>query len=138
MIFANARRQIFLWNNGLAVRKGSHLANQSPESRITKMSPLKKIDQDNPNPSSMFTPCHYDYYDNSSNMSFSVDNTIANLKGIIDPLPYLLLGFVIPYLTIYSPYPVQLIKYRSTKDLSEISASVPAYPRPMNQLRRST
>ncbi|XP_017760958.1 PREDICTED: golgin subfamily A member 6-like protein 22 [Eufriesea mexicana] len=60
-------------------RKDRQLVNQTSEFRMRKMSSARKIDQDNPNPSSMFTPCHYDYSDDSD-MSFCVDNTMADLK----------------------------------------------------------
>ena len=45
---------------------------------------MRKHDQDNANPSSMFTPHRYDFSDNSD-MSFCTDN-MANLKGIVASL----------------------------------------------------
>ncbi|XP_076393344.1 uncharacterized protein LOC143265401 [Megachile rotundata] len=55
---------------------GSRGSQLSLASKSRYESPAK-IDQNNPNPSSMFTPRHYDYSD--SNFSFCVDNS-ENLK----------------------------------------------------------
>ncbi|KOC62229.1 hypothetical protein WH47_03987 [Habropoda laboriosa] len=59
--------------------RGSQLVDQSPGSNLMKMSPMKKLEQDNPNPSSMFTPRHYDYSDNS-NISFCIEKNMSALK----------------------------------------------------------
>ncbi|CAD1475694.1 unnamed protein product, partial [Heterotrigona itama] len=58
--------------------RGCRLVDQSPGSRITMLS-MRKHDQDNANPSSMFTPHRYDFSDNSD-MSFCTDN-MAGLKA---------------------------------------------------------
>lgn len=52
--------------------------NQSPGSIITKESSIRKLDQNNLNPSSMFT-LHYDYSDNSE-ISFCIDENMTELK----------------------------------------------------------
>lgn len=69
-------------------RKWSQLADPSPRPKITKIetvryaSPMKK--PADPNPSSMFTPGHYDFCENS-NISFSISSMVggnlADLKG---------------------------------------------------------
>ncbi|KAK1124806.1 hypothetical protein K0M31_006166 [Melipona bicolor] len=126
----------YLSNNDSAPR-GSRLVDQSPGSIITTP-PIRKHDQDNANPSSMFTPRRYDFCDNSD-MSFCTDN-MASLKGTIAPL-FFDLGFVL-YASILSfigciSY-IQLIKYPHTEDLFEISANVPTYPcRSRTQSRRA-
>lgn len=69
----------FLLNNNLVPREIQiPLVNQSPGSMITKESSVRN--QNNPNPSSMFTPGHYDYSDNSE-ISFCIDENMAELKG---------------------------------------------------------
>ncbi|XP_061938226.1 uncharacterized protein LOC107995825 isoform X1 [Apis cerana] len=55
------------------------LMNQSPGSIITKESSIRKLDQNNLNPSSMFT-LHYDYSDNSE-ISFCIDENMTELKS---------------------------------------------------------
>lgn len=56
--------------------------NQSPGSIIRrKESSVWKLDQNNPNPTSMFTPGHYDYSDNSE-ISFCIDENMTELKGM--------------------------------------------------------
>lgn len=98
-----------------------------PEARMTKVasvryaSPARQLDQDNPNPSSMFTPRHYDYSDNSD-LSFCVDNNM-NLKGI-----QLLLSYDFNVSDVYLLFYNQTIRYRCTVDRFVTSASVPTYP----------
>lgn len=67
--------------------------NQSPGSIITKMSSMRKLDQNNPNPSSMFTPGHYDY-SNNSEISFCIDDNMTELKGTYTVLYFFLFYFL--------------------------------------------
>ncbi|CAK9828549.1 hypothetical protein ANTRET_LOCUS6058 [Anthophora retusa] len=54
-------------------------ASVSEESQLVEQSPMKKLKRDNTDPSSMFTPRHYDYSDNS-NLSFCIGKNMSDLK----------------------------------------------------------
>lgn len=122
---------MFSANNDLVGPRKSQLTNQFVESMMTKTPSAKKPDQDKPNPSSMFTPRHYDFSD-TSDMSFCMDNNMNTLKGITFSFSTLQswIYLILFYFVVYWLYRVQLIKYRCTEGLFEISASVPTYPGP--------
>nr|XP_033189924.1 uncharacterized protein LOC117156735 isoform X2 [Bombus vancouverensis nearcticus] len=67
-------------NNDLVEPRKSQLTDQFVESMMTNTPSAKKPDQDKPNPSSMFTPRHYDFSD-TSDMSFCMDNNMNTLKA---------------------------------------------------------
>ncbi|CAK9799102.1 hypothetical protein ANTQUA_LOCUS1862 [Anthophora quadrimaculata] len=54
-------------------------ASVSEESQLVVQSPMKKLKCDNTDRSSMFTPRHYDYSDNS-NLSFCIEKNMSDLK----------------------------------------------------------
>lgn len=105
--------------------------NQSPGSIITKMPSMRKLGQNNPNPSSMFTPGHYDY-SNNSEISFCIDDNMTELKGTYIVLYFFFYSiFLMKNLSLIWIFLIKLIKYRCMVDLFEIFASVPIYHQSM-------
>lgn len=92
---------------------------------------MRKLGQNNPNPSSMFTPGHYDY-SNNSEISFCIDDNMTELKGTYIVLYFFFYSiFLMKNLSLTWIFLIKLIKYRYMVDLFEIFASVPIYHQSM-------